>query len=342
MNIRELILLLLLFTCLQPVAGAGSEDLIPIVATTTQAADLMRILTADLDGVQLTPLMGSGVDPHLYQPTESDIAAMNQARMVVYSGLHLEGQFDAVFKALWEQGVAVHALSAPVQDAGFIIGGFDLSDTLQDVDDPHFWFDPRNWRLTAQDLAERLAEFDPPNAAGYRARAAAYIEQLDLLYAWADAGLRSIDEGQRYLVTSHDAFQYFGAAFGWRMQAIQGLSTEDEAGVGDIQATVDFVIANDIPVLFVESSIPPDTIEAVIEALRAQGRSARVGLRELFGDAMGEPDSFGGTYIGMLAQNALTIMQSYQCMGLEVDILDWPADLEPKPPEELWNADCDA
>lgn len=342
LNLRRLCTLLLLFTCLPRMVGADAEDSIPIVATTTQAADLLGILAGGLDGILLTPLMGPGVDPHLYQPTESDIAAMNGARMVVYSGLHLEGQFDAVFEALAEQGVAIHALSAPVRDAGFIIGGFDLSDTLLDVDDPHFWFDPRNWQLTAQDLAARLAEFDPPNAETYRARAAAYAEQLDLLFAWADAGLRSIDEGQRYLVTSHDAFQYFGAAFGWRMRAIQGLSTEDEAGVGDIQATVDFVSANDIPVLFVESSIPPDTIEAVIEALRAQGRSVRMGVRELYGDAMGEPDSFGGAYIGMLAQNALTIMQSYQCMGVAVDIRDWPAGLQPEPPDELWNVDCDA
>ena len=154
--------------------------------------------------------------------------------------------------------------------------------------------------------------------------------------------MRSVDEGQRYLVTSHDAFQYFGAAFGWRMQAIQGLSTEDEAGVGDIQETVDFVIEYEIPVLFVESSVPPDTIEAVIEAVRAQGAEVRMGLRELFGDAMGERDSFGGTYIGMLAQNALTIMQSYQCMGADVEIPDWPPGLLPQPPENLWNADCDA
>ena len=333
---------LLLFVCLPHLAGLGSEERLRIVATTTQAADLTSILVADQEHIQLTALMGAGVDPHLYQPTESDIVAMNEAQMVIYSGLRLEGQFDTVFKALAEQGVVVYALGAPVKDAGFIIGGFDLSDTLLDVDDPHFWFDPRNWQLSAQDLAERLAEFDPRNADAYRARAAAYVEQLDLLYAWAEAGLRSIDAGQRYLVTSHDAFQYFGAAFGWRMQAIQGLSTEDEAGVGDIQATVDFVSANEIPVLFVESSIPPDTIEAVIEALRAQGRSVRIGLRELFGDAMGERDSFGGAYVGMLAQNALTIMQSYQCMGVAVDIPDWPADLEPKPPAELWDVDCDA
>ena len=313
-----------------------------IVATTTQAADLTRILTAGVENIELTALMAAGVDPHLYQPTESDIVAMNQAEMVVYSGLHLEGQFDTVLAALAEQGIKVYALGAPVRDAGFIIGGFDLSDSLVNVEDPHFWFDPLNWQIAVADLANVLVEFDPANAGTYQTNAAVYIEQLDLLYAWADEGLRSIAEGQRHLVTSHDAFQYFGAAFGWRMQAIQGLSTEDEAGVGDIQATVDFVIVNQIPVLFVESSIPPDTIEAVIEAVRAQGGQARIGLRELYGDAMDVPGSFGGTYIGMLAQNALTIMQSYLCMGVEVAIGEWPDALTPQPPADVWNVDCDA
>ena len=135
------------------------------------------------------------------------------------------------------------------ESAGFVIGGFDLSDDLTDVDDPHFWFDPRNWQLTAQGLAERLGYARPPPiAAAYKANADAYSEQLQLLFDWAEAGLRSVAEGQRYLVTlARLLFQYFGAAFGWQMQAIQGLSTEDEAGVGDIQATVDFVVARDIP-----------------------------------------------------------------------------------------------
>ncbi len=323
-------------------SGAAQDDKLNIVATTTQAADLMRILSEGLDHIHITALMGAGVDPHLYQPTESDIVAMNQAEMVIYSGLHLEGQFDAVFEALAEQGVVIYALGRAVKEAGFIIGGFELSEQLSNVDDPHFWFDPRNWEITAQDLADALAAQDPDHAAAYQANAAAYIEQLQWLYDWANTGLRSIDKAQRYLVTSHDAFQYFGAAFGWQMQAIQGLSTEDEAGVGDIQATVDFVIDNEIPVLFVESSIPPDTIEAVIAAVQAQGKEVRIGVRELFGDAMGEPDTFGGTYVGMLAQNALTIMQSYACMGVAVDILDWHAGLSPKPPTELLEADCDA
>ena len=318
----------------------AAEDDLRIVATTTQASDLMRVLSADVDGISLTALMGPGVDPHLYQPTESDIAAMNAAEMVVYSGLHLEGQFDSVFAALAEQGVMTYALAAPVKDAGFIIGGFSLSETYDNVDDPHFWFDPRNWEVTAADLAEALAQLDPANAETYRANAAAYIEQLQILFEWADEGLRSIAPNQRFLVTSHDAFQYFGAAFGWKMRAIQGLSTEDEAGVGDIQATVDFVIENEIPVLFVESSIPPDTVDAVIEAVQAQGGEARLGVRELFGDAMGEPGNFGGAYIGMLAQNALTIMQSYQCMGVDVRIPDWREDMTPQPPDAIWNVDC--
>lgn len=331
---------LLPFLSLAP--ARGTEDTLHIVATTTQASDLLRILSEGRDGIKITSLMGPGVDPHLYQPTESDIAAMNRAEMVVYSGLHLEGQFDTVFAALGEQGVKTYAMGRPVKEAGFIVGGFDLSDQYSNVDDPHFWFDPRNWEITAHDLAETLAQLDPQNAQTYRDNAVSYIAQLRALYEWANGGLRSIDEARRFLVTSHDAFQYFGAAFGWKMQAIQGLSTEDEAGVGDIQATVDFVIENDIPVLFVESSIPPDTIDAVIEAVAAQGDSVRAGLRELFGDAMGVPGTFGGTYIGMLAQNALTIMQSYQCMGADVDILAWDEALLPEPPDELWQADCDA
>ena len=323
-------------------SAATADETLRIVATTTQAADAARIISAGVDNLQITALMGAGVDPHLYQPTESDIAAMARARMVIYSGLHLEGQFDTVFAALAEQGVAVHALSAPVKAAGYVIGGFDLSDELVGVDDPHFWFDPRNWQLSVQDLADALAALDTANAAIYQANAAAYSAQLQLLFDWAQAGLRSVDAGQRYLVTSHDAFQYFGAAFGWQMQAIQGLSTQDEAGVGDIQETVDFVIEHDIPVLFVESSVPPDTIEAVVAALSAQGHDARIGIRELYGDAMDAPREFGGTYIGMLAQNALTIMQSYQCMGAAVTIPDWSPDLQPQPPDELWNADCHA
>lgn len=311
-----------------------------IVTTTTQASDLATILTEGVAGIEMTPLMGAGVDPHLYQPTESDITAMNAADMVIYSGLHLEGQFDAVFEALKEQGVLIYSLSQPVKEAGFVIGTFDVGQAQSGTDDPHFWFDPYNWEVTTLDLAETLAALDPDNADTYRSNAAAYGSQLRDLYAWADEGMRSVPDNQRFLVTSHDAFQYFGAAFGWQMAAIQGISTEDEAGVGDIQGTVQFVVEQEIPVLFVESSIPPNTIEAVQAAIIANGGKTRVGVRELYSDAMGVPGTFGGTYIGMIAENVYTILQSYQCAEAQVLIPDWPHSIAPAPPEELLTVDC--
>ena len=336
---RQVLLSFLIIVALIPAVAAQDEEL-NIVATTTQAADIAHILADGAEGVFITALMGTGVDPHLYQPTEADITAMNEADMVIYSGLHLEGQFDAVFTALSEQGMTTFALGQPVKDAGFIVGGFDLSDDLLNVDDPHFWFDPRNWELTVLELADELRELDPNNADTYLANAEAYAEQLQLIYAWADEGMRAVPGTQRYMVTSHDAFQYFGAAFGWRQAAIQGISTEDEAGVGDIQEMVDFVLENDIPVIFVESSLPPDTVEAVVEAVEEAGGSLRIGVRELYSDAMGEPGTFGGTYIGMIGENVYTVLQSYQCAGVEVEIPEWPEDLEPIPPDDLLNVDC--
>ena len=320
--------------------GVRADGTFRIVATTTQASDLSRILAQGIAGIEITPLMGAGVDPHLYQPTESDIRAMNEADMVIYSGLHLEGQFDTVFEALREQGTLIYSLSQPVKKAGYVIGGFVTAQSQSGTDDPHFWFDPRNWELTNADLAQTLAQLDPDNAAAYTAHAGAYNEQLRLLYAWADEGMRSVPDGQRYLVTSHDAFQYFGAAFGWRMAGIQGISTEDETGVGDIQRTAQFVVEQQIPVLFVESSISPDTIEAVQAAIDAKGGTVRVGVRELYSDAMGMPGAFGGTYIGMIAENVYTILQSYQCAGAPALIPDWPDSIDIAPPEELLTVDC--
>ncbi len=321
--------------------ASAQADGLNVVTTTTQATDLVNILAEGAEGITITGLMGAGVDPHQYQPTEADIAAMNEADVVVYNGLNLEGQFDTVFNALSEQGVATFALGQPVKDAGFIVGGFDLSDELTNVDDPHFWFDPRNWEITTMTLAETLAELDPANADVYTANAEAYVEDLQTLFAWADEGLRAVPAEQRYLVTSHDAFSYYGAGFGWRVFGIQGLSTEDEAGVGDIQGTVDFVIDNNIPVLFVESSLPPDTIQAVAEAVEDAGGDVRVGVRELYSDAMGEPNTFSGTYIGMIAENTFTVLQSYQCAGVDIEIPEWPESLELDVPEAVINTDCD-
>jgi manganese/zinc/iron transport system substrate-binding protein len=271
--------------------------------------------------------MGAGVDPHLYQPTEANIVAMNHADAVIYSGLHLEGQFDVVFEALGEQGIRTYAMSRPVKNAGYTFGGFHLSEELTNVDDPHFWFDPRNWQMAVEGVAETLADLDPDHADIYMNNAEAYIDQLQILYEWGVDAMALVPERQRTLVTSHDAFQYFGDAFGWNVRGLQGISTQDEAGVADIQDIAEFVIENQIPVMFVESSVPPDAIEAVQEAVNNGGGNVGIGVRQLFSDAMGEPGNFGGTYIGMIGQNIITVLQSYG-----VDVPAWSPELDIQPP----------
>ncbi len=323
-----LVSLLLLLT----LATAAAQDRLKIVTTTTQATDLATVIVGDLaeSAITLTPLMGAGVDPHLYQPKERDIAAMSDADVIIYMGLHLEGRFGELFESLAAQDTRIIALSQPVKDNGFTIGGFDLSAEFTNVDDPHFWFDPRNWQLSAQFLADSLSEIDPANAATYESNAADYIAQLDELYQWTLGALEAIPEQRRVLITSHDAFQYFGIAFNFQVRGLQGISTAAEAGVGDVQQLADFVVENQIPVMFVESSVPPTTIEAVKDAVRAQGGNVDVGIRPLYSDAMDSPGTFGGTYIGMIASNAITILQSF---GEPVPT--WPRNLEPAPPTEL-------
>ncbi|MDX2141668.1 MAG: zinc ABC transporter substrate-binding protein [Chloroflexota bacterium] len=325
----RLVLLLLLLLVSIPVAQAQDAPL-EIVTTTTQVTDLTTVLVGDLLGEQIviTALMGAGVDPHLYQPTESDVAAMSRADAVFYSGLFLEGRFGEVFNALGERSVLTYAVSQPVKDAGFTFGGFTLSEEFSDVDDPHFWFDPRNWQLAATGLAEQLALLDPANAETFADNAAAYVKQLDLLYAWGVEAMSVVPEEQRVLITSHDAFQYFGDAFGWEVRGLQGISTESEAGVADIEALADFIIERSIPVMFIESSVPPDAIEAVQEAVEAAGGSVGIGARELYSDAMGAPDEFGGIYIGMIATNIVTVVQ-----GFGYEVAAFPMELGALPEE---------
>lgn len=313
-----------------------------IVATTTQASDLIRVLLTNLpeDRYELTALMGSGVDPHLYLPTEADIDAIQSADAVFYSGLHLEGQFGEVFASLNTRGISTYALSEPVEQAGYIIGGFDLSDQYQDVADPHFWFDPRNWEMSASYAADALARLMPGQLTLIEKNARAYEAELSSLFEWALQAMTVIPEEQRVLITSHDAFQYFGAAFGWQVRGLQGISTEDEAGVADIQQLVAFVMEHEIPVIFVESSVPPDTIEAVREAVRANGGEVRLGIRTLYSDAMDAPENYGGRYTGMVISNVLIILESFRCAGHSFTIPALPEQFTEGLPADLADPEC--
>jgi manganese/zinc/iron transport system substrate-binding protein len=325
-NPLTILLITLCIALLPGDAARADEHTLNIVTTTTQAYDIVTLIGGNRANV--VGLMGAGVDPHLYRPTESDIAAMHQADLVIYSGLHLEGQFDEVFESLGERSIRTYALSTPVYRQGYVMATTDGSE--HGMPDPHFWFDPRNWQLVTEALAGVMAASNPANADFFHANADAYIEQLDRLYAWAVEGMQQVPEAQRYIVTSHDAFQYFGDALGWQMRGLQGISTRDEAGVADVQSIAGFVAQQGIPVMFVESSVPPNAIEAVQASVRAQGVEVGIGIRELYSDAMGEPGDFGGTYIGMFAENVITILQSY---GYAVPA--WPEGLSPSVPNEL-------
>ncbi|MCY3836635.1 MAG: zinc ABC transporter substrate-binding protein [Anaerolineaceae bacterium] len=326
--------------CITPVFAQDEPS--RIVATTTQASDLIRVLTADLPPgtLALTALMGSGVDPHLYLPTEADIRAIQEADAVFYSGLHLEGQFGEVFANLSNRGIATHALSEPVERAGYIIGGFTLSERYQNVADPHFWFDPRNWQMSATYATDALVQLLPDHRGPIEENAIEYAATLSTLFTWAEQAMAVVPEQQRVLVSSHDAFQYFGAAFGWQVRGLQGISTEDEAGVADIQQLVEFVMEREIPVIFVESSVPPDAIEAVQEAVRANGGRVRLGIQTLYSDAMDAPEHYGGRYPGMLISNILIILESYRCAGIDLTIPPVPEELAEGLPAELAQPDC--
>lgn len=328
-------LLLLVMMCFALTVGGAAQapEPVQIVTTTTQTTDLITILLGDLlkeEAAVITPLMGAGVDPHLYKPTESDIAAMGSADAIFYSGLFLEGQFDTVFSALRERGVLTYAISTPVQEQGFTLGGFTLSEELVGVDDPHFWFDPRNWELVVQETALVLADLMPGQAEVIAANAEAYVTDLQTLYTWALEAMSTVPEEQRVLITSHDAFNYFGDALGWEVRGLQGLSTQDEAGVADIQDLAAFVAERGIAVVFVESSVPPTAINAVREAVLANGGEVNVAPLGLFSDAMGAPGDFGGTYIGMIAHNVAVIVVSF---GYELP--EWPDGLAPELPDYL-------
>ena len=310
MKVKAVLILLL---AMMLVSSVNAQRQIEIVTTTTQVTDLTKILAGDLleSVITVSPMMGAGVDPHLYTPTESDVAAMSRADAVFYSGLFLEGRMGELFEALGERNVVTYAVSQPVKDEGFTIGGFNLSEEFSNVDDPHFWFDPRNWEMAAAGLAEELGKLDPANAEVYVANAEAYVEQLVELYAWMQEAMNLVPEDSRILVTSHDAFQYFGDAVGWEVRGLQGISTESEAGVADIQELARFIVEREIPVIFIESSVPPNALRAVQEAVRAEGGDVEVGERVLFSDAMGSEGEFGGTYIGMLATNVITIVRGF-------------------------------
>jgi manganese/zinc/iron transport system substrate-binding protein len=255
------------------------------------------------DKAAIHSLIGSGVDPHLYKPTRSDVIALLDADIVFYSGLMLEGKLAGTLEKIGRTRPVV-AVTEKIERSYLL-----TPPHLEGHPDPHVWMDPSAWAKCVEAVADALADWDPANAAFYRANAQAYAGQLQDLYAYGKAAIATIPEKSRLLVTSHDAFNYFGRAFDLQVMGVQGLSTESEAGLQDINRLVDVIAARDVKAVFVETSVPAKNIRALIEGARSRGQQVTIG-GELFSDAMGEPGTYEGTYIGMIDHNITTVTRA--------------------------------
>nr|VFJ73511.1 MAG: manganese/zinc/iron transport system substrate-binding protein [Candidatus Kentron sp. FW] len=284
-------------------AGDGNGGEIPVVAATVgMIADVARQVAGE--GMTVVGIIGEGVDPHLYKPTRRDVVTLRQADMVFYNGLMLEGKMGDVLARVAAAGKPVHAVTEQLLERDDYV----LTDGARHYD-PHVWMDVGGWMRAVAVVADAMATFDPERARDYRANAAAYREQLARLDAYARQSIGSIPEGRRVLVTAHDAFNYLGRAYGLEVRGIQGLSTESEAGVRDIERLVAFLVARKIPAVFVETSVSDKNVRALVEGARAGGHELVIG-GALFSDAMGKAGTYEGTYMGMIDHNVTTITRA--------------------------------
>jgi manganese/zinc/iron transport system substrate-binding protein len=289
---------------LEETDGSVAQPL-DVLATTQQIAAVVEHVAGDT--VELTTLLGPGIDPHTYVATESDIRTFENADIIFYNGHHLEAQLERVFDQMAsDEDKTVVAVAEQVEETRLL--SWEPEAGLPN--DPHIWNDVRLWKEVVQGVADTLAEADPANAETYQENAEAYLAELDELHEYILSEIEEIPQEQRVLVTAHDAFGYYGRAYGLSVEAVQGLSTETEASTADVQALADIVAERNVPAIFIETTISPRTIEAVQEAVRAEtGREVTIG-GELYSDAMGEPGTPEGTYIGMMRHNTDTIVSA--------------------------------
>lgn len=286
-----------------PAAGGGPEAYpYGIVATVGMVADIVRQVAGPR--AEVTGIIGEGVDPHLYKPTSTDVKRLQGADVVFYNGMLLEGKMGDVLVAVARRGKPVHAVTEKIAGQG----GYAMVDA-ESHHDPHVWMDVRGWMKAVEVVREALAAYDPDHAGEYRERAADYLEELERLDGYARKSIATIPEGRRVLVTAHDAFGYMARAYGLEVRGIQGLSTESEAGVRDIEELVAFLVERRIPAVFVETSVSDKNVRALLEGARARGHDLKIG-GELFSDAMGAAGTYEGTYIGMIDHNVTTITRA--------------------------------
>lgn len=291
------LMIVVLSSCSQPEESNGR---LQIIATTGQITDIVENVAGD--HVDLTNLFGPGIDPHLYVPTEGDVSTLGQADIIFYNGLYLEAQMERVM-AQFSQSKTVVSIGDSLPEDQLI----QLQDNYPY--DPHIWNDPELWKLATDLVRDTLVQADPDNADSYRANADSYKASIEAADAYVREQINLIPADKRIMVTAHDAFGYFARAYGLEVRGLQAISTQTEAGTQDVQALAQFIVERQLPAIFVESSVPADTIEAVKTAVQSQGFNVTIG-GELFSDALAEEGHEASTYTGMLRYNARTLAEA--------------------------------
>lgn len=279
-----------------------NSEKLTVVTTTTMITDLVKNIGGD--SIQVNGLMGAGVDPHLYKASEGDVSKLYQADIIFYNGLHLEGKLTEVFEKMENQGKVQVALAENL-DKSILIDSEDFASNY----DPHVWFNINYYKQFAEQVYQALETANPENERYFKENFEQYVVNLEKLSQEITDLISELPKEQRILITAHDAFNYFGEAFDFEVVGLQGLSTTAEAGVQDVQRLSTFIIENNVKAIFVESSVPQRTIEALQEAVQARGKEVVIG-GSLYSDALGDPSSKEGTYLGMYRHNVATIINA--------------------------------
>ena len=297
-NILYLLISLAIISCKNESEESGK---LKVVTTTSMLTDLVKNIGGDL--IEVNGLMGAGVDPHLYKASEGDVNKLFQADIIFYNGLHLEGKLVDVFEKMAKTKLTV-SLGGSL-DKNELIG----SEYFVSNYDPHVWFNIQFFKQFGDRVAETLAANDPVNAKKYQENTALYQDKLDALEIEVKAIIATLPKEKRILVTAHDAFNYFGKAYGFNVVGLQGLSTATEAGVQDVRRLSQFIIDNKVKAIFIESSVPRRTIEALQEAVLSKNHDVGIG-GSLYSDALGNAGTIEGTYVGMFRANVKTIVEA--------------------------------
>lgn len=291
---------LLLITACSP--KQQSSDKLQVVTTTTIIYDLVKNIGGDR--IEVQSLMGPGVDPHLYKASEGDLLKLYYSDLLFYSGLHLEGKMVDVFEKMNLRGWKTFSLGEYLDKRDLI-----SSENFGGNYDPHVWFNIGFFKQFADVVTDILSENDPENAAYFKKNNILYQNQLTELEDEVNKLIESLPKEKRILVTAHDAFSYFGKTYGFEVVGLQGISTATEAGVRDVRNMRDFIIQHQIKSIFIESSVPRRTIEALQAAVRAKNKEVEIGA-SLYSDALGDLDGPEGSYIGMFKYNVENIIES--------------------------------